>query len=63
MGTYDDSKIRKARKPHRCNGASLCEIKTGEKYLDYKAGMYNSVRVCMKHAYLYPCAATQGMAR
>lgn len=63
MGTRDDSRVRTARKVHRC---CVCRkvIDYGTKYLDYKIGLMDSSRVhliCAEHDYLennvYGCDA------
>jgi len=44
MGTRDDSKIRKARRLHWCHECHLA-IQPGDRYLDYRVGLMDSVRV------------------
>jgi len=48
MGTYADSKIVKARKVYNC-GALGCraEIKKGDEYLRYKAGLFSDRTICL----------------
>ena len=62
MGTYDDSKIVKARKMHKCDkcGASIL---VGDEYLSYKLGLKWNVAVhldcAMKAHSGYRCRALE----
>ena len=60
MSTYADSKIRKARKMHKCDHCGL-DIHTGDYYLAYKLGLKWTVAVhmpCTKHPMAhYHCLA------
>lgn len=44
MGTFDDSKIRKARKPKNCV-CCRAPIEVGEQYLSYQIGLRNMLPV------------------
>lgn len=53
MGTYNDSRVRTARKwwachAHDCNNV----IQIGDEYLDYRMGQRVSFRLCIKCAEL-----------
>ena len=60
MGTKDDSKVRKARRLHWCHRC-LVAIRPGERYLDYRIGLIDSVHVhiaCAKVEHpVYACDA------
>ena len=61
MGTYSDSKIVTARKPHRC-GQCGSDIAAGDRYLVYKLGLRNDTKRCLDCATSI-CAATAHVGR
>lgn len=66
MGTYDDSKIRVARKARSCAQCAAV-IAKGQRYLEYRAGQRNTVVVdldCARYrrqggGLWYRCAAVE----
>ncbi len=50
MGTYDDSKIRVARKEKPCAHCYKVTIPAGARYLDYKLGQRHSLPVALECA-------------
>ena len=49
MGTYEDSRFRKARKPYSCKGCGGM-IRVGERYLSYMHGLVYRHHVCTRCA-------------
>ena len=59
MGSFQSSKIVKARKAHQCHRCGA-QISQGTRYLNYKLGMYYSLHLCLSCAVPTPEVRTKG---